>query len=61
MILVQMSGVPGAAPGGDETLVFQEWIHNMKRPDAGYLRLDTSRPVDVCVREAIAFVDGRSG
>lgn len=46
---------------GDGTLVFQEWSHQMKRPEAGYLRLDTSRPVDVCVQEAIAFLDGAGG
>ncbi|MGW1344108.1 AAA family ATPase [Kribbella sp. NPDC002412] len=44
--------------GDDGTLGFREWINRAKRPEAGYLRLDTSRPVEVCVEEAITFLDG---
>ena len=57
---VAASPVDAPDHGGDGTVMFREWIHQMKRPDAGYLRLDTSRPVDVCVQEAIAFLDGGS-
>ena len=32
------------------------WIANMKRPET-YLRLDTTRPLDACVAEALAFLD----
>jgi predicted kinase len=45
--------------GGDATLQFQDWIRHMKRPTAGYLRLDTTRSVDACVRDAIVFIDNR--
>src|SRR5262245_19071723 len=37
--------------------LFAHWIANMKRPSA-FLRLDTSRPVDECVAQALAFLDG---
>jgi len=43
---------------GDDTLLFQSWIHQMKRPATGYLRLDTTQSVDACVRDAIAFIEG---
>lgn len=38
----------------DEPL-FQNWIADMKRPPA-YLRLDTTRPLDTCVTEALAYL-----
>jgi predicted kinase len=36
--------------------LFADGIANMKRPDT-YLRLDTTQPLDVCVAEALAFLD----
>jgi hypothetical protein len=45
----------GKAQSGDE--VFRDRIANMKRPADGYLVLDTSRPLEVCIKEAIAYVE----
>jgi predicted kinase len=44
-------------PNGSD--LFAEWLHKSKRPDT-YLRLDTTRPVDECVAEALAFLDSAS-
>jgi hypothetical protein len=49
------AGVGGAA--GAE--LFRWWIANMKRPTTRYLRLDTTRPVEVCVPEVSAFLETR--
>jgi predicted kinase len=38
------------------TELFAHWIGNMVRPDT-YLRLDTTRPLDVCVAEALTFLE----
>ena len=38
--------------------VFRDWIDNMKRPGTGYLRLDTTRPIEECVEAALEFLDG---
>lgn len=38
-----------------ETL-FQEWIANMKRPQTPYLTLDTTQPIDICLEQAIAYL-----
>jgi len=46
----------GADPGETGAALFCEWIANMKRPGANALRLDTSRPVEIAVEEALAFV-----
>ncbi|MEM7334335.1 MAG: ATP-binding protein, partial [Chloroflexota bacterium] len=35
--------------------VFERWIAEMKRPLTHYLQLDTTRPVAVCVNEAVSF------
>lgn len=47
-------------PGSGKTLSgrprFEHWIANMKRPNGGYLVLDTSRLPAICVAEAIAYV-----
>ena len=44
----------GRALSGEE--VFRDWIRNMKRPAADYLVLDTARPVETCVEEAVAYI-----
>jgi predicted kinase len=36
--------------------IFRDWIANMKRPQGDYLVLDTSRPLEVCIKEAITYV-----
>jgi hypothetical protein len=41
--------------------IFSEWIENMKRPDSGYLVLDTMRPLEVCIAEAMRYVERNSG
>jgi predicted kinase len=41
--------------------VFQDWIANMKRPAAGYLTLDTTQPLDMCIEAAIAYITMGSG
>ncbi|MFI7062725.1 AAA family ATPase [Kribbella sp. NPDC050124] len=46
--------------GDDGAVGFRDWKNRAKRPENGYLRLDTSRPVDLCIQEAIAFLDGGS-
>jgi predicted kinase len=43
----------GKAGSGDD--LFRDWIANMKRPDSGYLVLDTTRPLEVCVAEALRY------
>jgi predicted kinase len=55
----------GPAPGdqtrrshyasGEE--LFRDWIANMKRPPHSYLRIDTTRPLAVCLAEVIAFLE----
>ncbi len=40
----------------DEELL-RQWITGMKRPPDGYLTLDTTRPLDVCVEEALAYLE----
>jgi predicted kinase len=44
----------GKAQSGDD--MFRNWSANMKRPNTDYLVLDTTRPVEVCVEAAIAYV-----
>jgi predicted kinase len=56
---VAASPADAADDGGDTTVLFQDWIRHMKRPTAGYLRLDTTKSVDACVRDAIVFIDDR--
>jgi predicted kinase len=41
--------------------IFSEWIENMKRPDSGYLVLDTMRPLEVCIVEAMRYIERNSG
>ena len=48
----------GKAELGDD--IFRNWIANMKRPNTDYLVLDTTRPVEVCVEAAIAYVTAAS-
>jgi len=48
----------GKTQSGDD--VFRDWIANMKRPNTDYLVLDTTRPVEVCVEVAIAYIRGAS-
>jgi predicted kinase len=49
----------GRTESGDH--IFRDWIANMKRPAAGYLVLDTTRPMDKCVEAAIAYITTGSG
>ena len=44
----------GKTQSGPE--VFRHQIANMKRPQSDYLVLDTSRPVEVCLTEALAYI-----
>jgi predicted kinase len=46
-----------ADPGSTGAALFEEWIAHMKRPAGGYLRLDTTKPLDECVRRLRAFLD----
>jgi predicted kinase len=41
--------------------IFSEWIENMKRPDSGYLVLDTMRPLEVCIAEAMRYIERSRG
>ncbi len=57
----QLAGVrvsPTAGSGktqmGDD--VFHEWIATMKRPTSNFLTLDTSRPVELYIEQAIAYI-----
>jgi predicted kinase len=43
--------------GATGSVLFADWIANMKRPEDAYLRLDTTRPLDECVAEALKFLD----
>lgn len=44
----------------DGTPMFRNATHETKRPATGYLRLDTTRPAETCVRDAIDYIkDGR--
>ena len=56
----QVAGVhaePRDGSGRSGAEVFRDWIDNMKRPDSGYLRIDTARPIAECVESALAFLD----
>jgi hypothetical protein len=33
----------------------------MKRPDSGYLVLDTMRPLEVCIAEAMRYIERSRG
>jgi predicted kinase len=60
----QLSGVyamPAAGSGKTESgeAVFRHQIANMKRPTANYLVLDMTRPLEVCLNTAVAYI--RSG
>jgi len=44
----------GKAQAGAE--IFREWMVTMKRPVNGYLTLDTSRPLAVCVQETLSYL-----
>ena len=48
-------------PGSGKTLsgqaLFEHWIANMQRPEDGYLVLDTARPLEVCVADAVAYAN----
>jgi predicted kinase len=45
----------GKAQSGVE--VFQDWMRNMKRPKSAYLVLDTTRPPEICVEEAVRYIE----
>ncbi|HEY0606076.1 MAG TPA: AAA family ATPase [Herpetosiphonaceae bacterium] len=49
----------GRTQAGDT--VFKDWIANMKRPDSNYLVLDTTRPLQVYLQEAIAYIKTGNG
>jgi predicted kinase len=58
----QLAGVwvpptDGSGKGRSGEEAFRDWIANMKRPESGYLVLDTTRPLDVCIQEAIAYIE----
>ncbi len=58
----QLAGVrvpPTAGSGKTETgdHAFREWMANMKRPAVPYLVLDTSRALEVCSNEALAYIE----
>lgn len=36
--------------------VFRDWIANMKRPEGKYLLLDTTRPLEACIDEAMDYL-----
>jgi adenylate kinase family enzyme len=36
--------------------IFRDWITNMKRPATNYLVLDTTLPLDVCLKTALAYI-----
>jgi hypothetical protein len=47
--------------GGRETRarereLFATWIEGMKRPDSGYLVLDTSRPLELCQKDVLEYL-----
>lgn len=44
----------GKTQAGDD--VFCNWIANMQRPNTDYLVLDTTRPMELCVEAAIAYI-----
>ena len=55
-----IDNLPAVVENGIESLSgearFRYWMATMKRPDRHYLRLDTSQPVEVCIRESMAFL-----
>jgi predicted kinase len=60
----QVTGVDQAPRDGSDRPgrdVFRDWIDNMKRPASGFFRLDTTRPIEKCIEEALAFLDDRRG
>lgn len=63
----QLAGVYAAPTEGSGKTeagaeVFRHWIANMQRPATDYLTLDTSRPLERCVAEALRYVEtGKPG
>ena len=51
--------VDDARAGSDGQDQFRVWIAGMKRPDHDYLLLDTSRDLDLCVRDVEDFLRAR--
>jgi predicted kinase len=47
--------IDGTGEGVSGDVVFADWIANMKRPEAGYLVLDTTRSLEVCIDEAMEY------
>lgn len=37
--------------------IFQHWAANMKRPEQGYLVIDTTLPLDICIKNAIRYIE----
>jgi predicted kinase len=57
-----LGGAPQDLPatsGVDADELFRTWMADMKRPNTGYLRLDTTVPLAACVEQALAFIDER--
>lgn len=57
----QLTGVyapPSEGSGKSQSgeAVFREQIANMKRPATNYLVLDTTRPLEVCLEAALAYI-----
>lgn len=42
--------------GPDGRTVYRTWIDHMVRPQTAWLRLDTARPLEVCVRETLEYL-----
>lgn len=58
----QLAGVyaPPTEGSGKTALganTFRAWIANMKRPTDSYLVLDTARPLAICTKEAISYIE----
>lgn len=46
----------GAGKAWSGETLFHEWIANMKRPRDNFLTLDTTRPLDICIKEVMAYL-----
>lgn len=59
----QVAGIQRTPTGGSrmeqfvDAAVFRDWIANMKRPETGYLVLDTAYPLEACLEKAMAYIE----
>lgn len=54
---IQVAPTYGSGKTHIDEGVFRDWIANMKRPEGNYLVLDTTRSLQVCIEEVMAYIE----